>query len=287
MVTCNHFDLFFISYEAMQTPPLLFQWQHGLKTIEIRPEDILCKGELITKEETMSLCNKQAYILTKLYLFKCTNGSFIDTSNVIAGLELRNPNIKKIENPNTNLYLFLLTHPRFGFSLKGYKGVHTFYCATKEERERWYKSLKKVCVLCHLKRKYNLGELLGKGTFAKVYLATKIKNKTQFAVKSIKKKLLFKTANNMDCLIKGIRVLRYLNHPNIIKLYEIYESANHVHLVMEYIKGEDLFSHLKLKGVYSEKDSSLLIMQVLEVLNYCHSLNVIHRDLKPENLMIV
>jgi calcium-dependent protein kinase len=144
-----------------------------------------------------------------------------------------------------------------------------------------------MCVLNNLKEKYKIEKLLGKGTFAKVYLATRIKDKAQFAIKSIKKKLLFKALNNMTCLVKGIKVLRYLDHPNIVKLYEIYESSNYVHLVMEYIKGEDLFNHLKRKGVYSERESSLLIMQVLEVLNYCHSLDVIHRDLKTENLMIV
>lgn len=165
--------------------------------------------------------------------------------------------------------------------------MHTFYCRTKGERKEWYRELRKVCVLYHLKAKYECAELLGKGTFAKVYLATRKKDKAKFAVKSIKKKLLFRTANNMECLIKGIRVLRSLDHPGIIKLHEIYENGNYVHVVVEYIKGEDLFNHLKRKGLYSEKDASLIIMQVLQALDYCHSLNVVHRDLKPENLMIV
>jgi serine/threonine protein kinase len=176
---------------------------------------------------------------------------------------------------------------RFGFTLKGLKGSHTFFCKTKEQRKNWFQQLKKVCILSHLKAKYNRRELLGKGTFAKVYYATRKKDKTKFAIKNVKKKFLYQTMNNMKCLIKGIRALRCLDHPNIIKLHEIYESANYIHIVLEYINGEDLFSHLKHKGVYSEKDSSLVIMQVLEALKYCHSLNVIHRDLKPENLMIV
>lgn len=176
---------------------------------------------------------------------------------------------------------------RFGFILKGFKGIHTFYCRTKEARKKWLQQLKKVCILNGLKAKYNRTELLGKGTFARVHLGICKKSKAKFAIKSIKKKLLFKTASNMECLVKGIGVLRRLEHPNIVKLHEIYESANHVHVVLEYIRGEDLFSHIRRKGVYSEKDASLFVMQVLQALSYCHSLNVLHRDLKPENLMIV
>lgn len=87
-------------------------------------------------------------------------------------------------------------------------------------------------------------------------------------------------------MVREIELLRLLNHPGIVKLYEVYESNSHIYLIMEYIKGGDLLHHLKNKGIYSEKDASFLIMQALEVLNYCHSRNIIHRDLKPENLMV-
>eukprot|EP00826_Nyctotherus_ovalis_P042322 TRINITY_DN4335_c0_g1_i1.p3 TRINITY_DN4335_c0_g1~~TRINITY_DN4335_c0_g1_i1.p3 ORF type:complete len:157 (-),score=40.06 TRINITY_DN4335_c0_g1_i1:1230-1700(-) len=90
----------------------------------------------------------------------------------------------------------------------------------------------------------------------------------------------------MRCFIEEIKVLRLLNHPNIVKLYEIYETSSYVHLVMEYIEGEDLFTHLEKKERYSEKDASVIVKQLLNVLKYCHALDIIHRDVKPENIMI-
>jgi hypothetical protein len=94
-------DMFFASYEAIQTPPLAFQWQHVSKPMEIQPKDIIFKGELINREEAMNAFNKRTYILTKHCLFKCTDISPINISH--AALELRNPNIKKIENIDINL----------------------------------------------------------------------------------------------------------------------------------------------------------------------------------------
>jgi len=128
--------------------------------------------------------------------------------------------------------------------------------------------------------------MLGEGSFGKVYLGTNKRNDKQVAIKSLGKAKLCKKFRDIKCLVREIELLRLLNHPGIVKLYEVYESASHIYLIMEYIKGGDLLHHLKTKFIYSEKDAAYLIMQALEVLNYCHSRNIIHRDLKPENLMV-
>ena len=91
----------------------------------------------------------------------------------------------------------------------------------------------------------------------------------------------------MSSIIKEIHLLRKINNPNIIKLYEVYENELYIHLVLEWLKGGDLLNHLMEKGAYTEKDASMLIKLVLEALEYCHSRNIIHRDLKPENLIIM
>jgi len=90
----------------------------------------------------------------------------------------------------------------------------------------------------------------------------------------------------MISIQKEIMLLRKMNHPNIIKLYEVYEDEAYVHLVLEYLKGGELFKYLQNKGLYSEKDASLAIRLLLEALDYCHSINIVHRDLKPENLIL-
>ena len=135
--------------------------------------------------------------------------------------------------------------------------------------------------------KFSFDSLLGRGSFARVHLATKRKSKKRFAIKTMKKDMLFQKGRNLDCVIKEIEVQRMLDHPNVIKLYEVYESDLYLHLVLEYIKGGDLLGYINNKGTYNEKDASLLAFKILTVLEYCHELNIIHRDLKLENLMIM
>jgi len=83
-----------------------------------------------------------------------------------------------------------------------------------------------------------------------------------------------------------IETLRRLKHPNILILYEVYEAADFVHLVLEYLKGGELFDKIQEKGSYCEGDAAKVMKKLLETINYCHSLNIIHRDIKPENIIL-
>jgi serine/threonine protein kinase len=136
---------------------------------------------------------------------------------------------------------------------------------------------------------------LDAGSFSKVYLAIRKKDKLKesnkrdgmrFAIKMIKKELLLKQPISLKCLVKEIKVLRFLDHPNIVKLYEVYETSAHIYLVMEYVEGGDLLSYLDKKKQYNEKDAIVIMKQVLDALKHCHPLNITHRDIKPENIMI-
>lgn len=82
-------------------------------------------------------------------------------------------------------------------------------------------------------------------------------------------------------------ILRTIDHPGIIKLYDIFESEESVYMVVDYLHGGELFDKLKGKGNYSEADASKLIKKLLEAVSYFHQKNIIHRDLKPENIMLM
>ena len=83
-----------------------------------------------------------------------------------------------------------------------------------------------------------------------------------------------------------IWILRHLSHPNIIKLYEVYESEEYVHLVLEYVKGGELFDHIQNKGTYTEADAAQFMRQLVDAIAYCGRNGIIHRDVKPENLIL-
>jgi len=87
-------------------------------------------------------------------------------------------------------------------------------------------------------------------------------------------------------LFNEINILRELDHPNIIKMYEFFEDEKRYYIVTEICKGGELFDEIIARGKFTEKDAAILMKQVLSCVNYCHSNNIVHRDLKPENILL-
>ena len=82
-----------------------------------------------------------------------------------------------------------------------------------------------------------------------------------------------------------IDILTNVDHPNIVKLYEVFEDDNSYYLVMEQMPGGELFEAILQKEQFNEKEASDTVRPIIDAINYCHSLNIIHRDIKPENLL--
>jgi len=131
--------------------------------------------------------------------------------------------------------------------------------------------------------KYIMKDVLGTGAFSQVRLAeSKDHTGKLYAIKVIDKKAL---KGKEDSLENEIKVLRRLDHPNVVTLFEAYESKHSVYLVMQLVTGGELFDRIVEKGSYTEKDAADLIKQVLDAVAYMHREGVVHRDLKPENLL--
>ena len=129
--------------------------------------------------------------------------------------------------------------------------------------------------------KYIRGKKLGSGTFGIVYEAKNILFNNIVAMKVIKKE---KSMNNL--LIKNeIDILKKLSHPNIVRIYEFYESNNNFYLINEYCDGGELFNYIN-KSTLNEQQLSVLFYQVFSGLCYLHENNILHRDMKPENILI-
>ena len=132
---------------------------------------------------------------------------------------------------------------------------------------------------------YDVLKQLGKGGYGKVY---EIRSKKTGEIRACKhlSKLNIK---NLEKFKREIEILKKMDHPNIIKLYEVFESGRSLYLVMEECKGGEVFDkiveRIQAKQMYSEKDAANIIQQVLSCIQYCHNHNICHRDLKPENLL--
>lgn len=81
-------------------------------------------------------------------------------------------------------------------------------------------------------------------------------------------------------------IMRRIDHPNLLKIYEVYESDNSVYFVLELLEGGELFTRLASKIYYDEEKIAKLIYNLLSALNHLHDKKLVHRDLKPENILL-
>ena len=135
-----------------------------------------------------------------------------------------------------------------------------------------------------LLKKYELGKLLGQGTFAKVYHARDLKTLQSVAIKVIDKKKVAK-AGLIDQIKREISIMRMVKHPHIVYLHEVMATKSKIFFVMEYVKGGELFKKVA-KGRLKEDAAHKFFCQLIMAVNFCHGRGVYHRDLKPENLLL-
>ena len=125
---------------------------------------------------------------------------------------------------------------------------------------------------------------LGEGAFGKVYLAEHRSTRVRRAVKALDKSKAEKSAHSK--FIAEVEILSKLDHPNILKLFELYEDSNHYYVISEVMTGGELFDYLIKSGHLSEASTARIMYQVLSAVTYCHQNGIVHRDLKPENLLL-
>ena len=130
---------------------------------------------------------------------------------------------------------------------------------------------------------YKLGRVLGQGSFATVRLATNKSDGSKWAIKVIKRASL--APDDEAALATEISIMERAVHPNIIRLKEVFDTPNHVYLVMEVMTGGELFDRIVEKEHYTEKEAKKALVEVVDAILYCHDRGIVHRDLKPENLL--
>ena len=131
---------------------------------------------------------------------------------------------------------------------------------------------------------YQMLRELGSGQYGKVYLAENQLTGERRAVKVISKKA--ETLGGKSKFISEVEILARLNHPNIIRIYEMFEDEKKYYIVSELCTGGELFDFITQQGHLSEDMAAEIMRQLLSAVSYCHENHIVHRDLKPENLLL-
>lgn len=132
---------------------------------------------------------------------------------------------------------------------------------------------------------YFLENRIGHGAFSSIYKARHDMLDTQVAIKCISKQRMDSDPVYKKCLAE-IEALRTLDHPNVIKLFEILQSEKYIYLVLEYCSNRDMYALLDSKAKLTEAEARFYFRQIIEAMIYCHAAGFSHRDLKLENIFL-
>mmetsp|Transcript_23283 Transcript_23283/g.38927 ORF Transcript_23283/g.38927 Transcript_23283/m.38927 type:complete len:355 (+) Transcript_23283:326-1390(+) len=128
-------------------------------------------------------------------------------------------------------------------------------------------------------------ETLGTGTFGRVRIVQHVHNKQYFALKILKKSEIIRL-RQVEHVLSEKAILNSVNHPFIIRLFKTYQDRDNVYMLLEYVPGGEIFSHLRRTGRFTNDAAKFYAGSITLALQYMHGKDIIYRDLKPENLLL-
>jgi len=127
---------------------------------------------------------------------------------------------------------------------------------------------------------YTMGEKIGKGAFSVVYEAVEKGTNDRYAIKVINRKYI-----KQKLLDREIEIMTKIRHDNILYCKAVFETDAYIYLVLELVKGGELYDKIVDEGEYTENEAKEIVYQILSAVEYLHMHQIAHRDLKPENIL--
>lgn len=229
------------------------------------------------------MLSKRYYLLAGNCMYYYANKNDVRPKGVIF---LTGSIIERVKEDDMELkgyYGFEITHQDLCTNVHHHHDTRILYARSEEEREKWVTSLQHAAHVVPIEDDYVIGKELGRGRFSVVCECVHKQTGVHCAVKIIDKATI--EPEEKSLLRTEIAVLKLVDHPNIIRLEGLYESKNYIYIVMEMLKGGELFERIVGRPRFSELEAAKLMKPLLESVAYLHDLGIVHRDLKPENIL--
>lgn len=252
-------------------------WRKPSDSVEITQADIIFQAPLFTASSKTKTTKERYVVLTarRLFLLKSEQKphilAYMDTKWVRVDF------IKPKMSPEGG--------GSFCFKFIRNMVFTDLWTDDEDHFNEWVKHLSQVFILCNFHNKYNTIKMIGKGSFARVYMVENKETKTNYAVKAFNKEYLLSQPKGRESLMNEIEIMKSVKHPNMMNLIELHESKNSVYLVLELLEGGELFSFISNRKKLTYADVALVMRGILLALAYMSNKKIIHRDLKPDNLL--
>eukprot|EP01083_Nonionella_stella_P131156 398234_1 len=254
-------------------------FSHVQDSVHHTPHHVFMKGYLFKMGRRFQHVATRYYILRDNFLYAFKKYDDIKAQH-ITWLEGCFVDAVNHENVHKNKKMKYGVELSFGPGQPG----RVYYAANKKERDLWVECIRVASNRFDIKDFYKIGKQIGVGKFSSVCECTHIKSSKKYAVKIIDRKLL--DDREREALRTEIAVLKLVSHPYIVQIRNVYETKSTIYIVMNLVKGGDLFDRIVKRTTFPENTTRQVIWKLLEVVRYLHDRGIVHRDLKPENIMI-
>ncbi|CAK76430.1 unnamed protein product (macronuclear) [Paramecium tetraurelia] len=232
------------------------------------------------------LVGSKERLIKKKFLVMSQDSLFRVSLSNLKKAPLLTMHVQFIEASTDNFVQLNSDEQLLGFHLS-YQGKSLeIFTADKISYDIWKSHFKRFAILDNFHEAFQVSKMIGKGSFAKVYQATKKETNTQYAIKAFSKAYMQQQAKGIESMLNEIKIMRRLNHPNIVKLYEVHETTNSIYFVLDMIQGGELLQRVRETGFLPAETVQKLAFNLVSALSHMHENRVIHRDLKPENLLL-
>lgn len=248
-----------------------------------KPEHTIEEDEVIfhanfgkKKTHDSNEIEERVYFLTKSCIFYKKS---VDDPKIRSVLDLKMTRLHYTEHetPVWGNYKYSLTFVRN-------RKFTEIFTENEEVFKEWIQVLRLLTIQTDFHLRYKVIKMIGKGSFARVYLAYNNETQEKVAIKAFHKEHILQKDKGVENIREEIEITWNLNNKNLIKMIELHESENSVYMILELLEGGEIFS---LSGGCIQYDMSIHILhELLKGVNYLAKHNIMHRDLKPENIVL-